>query len=178
MGIRGSATCELIFENCRIPKENLLGEQGKGFKIAMNTLNGGRIGIAAQALGIAQGALDETVKYVKERKQFGKPIGAFQNTQFQLANLDAKIQAARLLVREASYNKDMHKPYAVEAARCKLFAAETAMEVTTKAVQFHGGYGYTREYPVERMMRDAKITEIYEGTSEVQRMVIAGNLFK
>jgi butyryl-CoA dehydrogenase len=178
MGIRGSATCELIFENCRIPKENLLGEQGKGFKIAMNTLNGGRIGIAAQALGIAQGALDETVKYVKERKQFGKPISAFQNTQFQLANLDAKIQAARLLVREASYNKDMHKPYAVEAARCKLFAAETAMEVTTKAVQFHGGYGYTREYPVERMMRDAKITEIYEGTSEVQRMVIAGNLFK
>ena len=178
MGIRGSATCELIFENCRIPKENLLGEQGKGFKIAMNTLNGGRIGIAAQALGIAQGALDETVKYVKERKQFGKPIGAFQNTQFQLANLDAKIQAARLLVREASYNKDMHKPYAVEAARSKLFAAETAMEVTTKAVQFHGGYGYTREYPVERMMRDAKITEIYEGTSEVQRMVIAGNLFK
>ncbi len=178
MGIRGSATCELIFENCRIPKENLLGEQGKGFKIAMNTLNGGRIGIAAQALGIAQGALDETVKYVKERKQFGKPIGAFQNTQFQLANLDAKIQAARLLVREASYNKDMHKPYAVEAACCKQFAAETAMEVTTKAVQFHGGYGYTREYPVERMMRDAKITEIYEGTSEVQRMVIAGNLFK
>ena len=178
MGIRGSATCELIFENCRIPKENLLGEQGKGFKIAMNTLNGGRIGIAAQALGIAQGALDETVKYTKERKQFGRAIGAFQNTQFQLANLDAKIQAARLLVRQASYNKDMHIPYAVEAARCKLFAAETAMEVTTKAVQFHGGYGYTREYPVERMMRDAKITEIYEGTSEVQRMVIAGNLFK
>ena len=178
MGIRGSATCELIFENCRIPKENLLGEQGKGFKIAMNTLNGGRIGIAAQALGIAQGALDDTVKYVKERKQFGRPISAFQNTQFQLANLDAKIQAARLLVREASYNKDVHKAYAVEASRCKLIAAETAMEVTTKAVQFHGGYGYTREYPVERMMRDAKITEIYEGTSEVQRMVIAGNLFK
>ena len=178
MGIRGSATCELIFENCRIPKDNLLGEQGKGFKIAMNTLNGGRIGIAAQALGIAQGALDETVKYTKERKQFGRAIGAFQNTQFQLANLDAKIQAARLLVRQASYNKDMHIPYVVEAARCKLFAAETAMEVTTKAVQFHGGYGYTREYPVERMMRDAKITEIYEGTSEVQRMVIAGNLFK
>lgn len=178
MGIRGSATCELIFENCRIPKENLLGEQGKGFKIAMNTLNGGRIGIAAQALGIAQGALDETVKYTKERKQFGRSISAFQNTQFQLADLDAKIQAARLLVRQASYNKDMHLPYPVEAARCKLFAAETAMEVTTKAVQFHGGYGYTREYPVERMMRDAKITEIYEGTSEVQRMVIAGNLFK
>ena len=178
MGIRGSATCELIFENCRIPKENLLGEQGKGFKIAMNTLNGGRIGIAAQALGIAQGALDETVKYTKERKQFGKAIGAFQNTQFQMADLKTKVEAARLLVRSAAWKKDMGMPYSADAAMAKLFAAETAMEVTTKAVQFHGGYGYTREYPVERMMRDAKITEIYEGTSEVQRMVIAGNLFK
>ena len=178
MGIRGSATCELIFENCEVPKENLLGELGKGFKIAMQTLDGGRIGIAAQALGIAQGAMDETIKYTKERKQFGKAIAAFQNTQFQLANLETKVQAARLLVRQASYKKDMHLPYSVDAAMAKLFAAETDMEVTTKAVQLHGGYGYTREYPVERMMRDAKITEIYEGTSEVQRMVIAGKLLK
>ena len=178
MGIRGSATCELIFENCEVPKENLLGELGKGFKIAMMTLDGGRIGIASQALGIAQGAMDETVKYTKERKQFGKAIAKFQNPQFQMADLETKVQAARLLVRSASYKKDMHIPYSADAAMAKLFAAETAMEVTTKAVQFHGGYGYTREYPVERMMRDAKITEIYEGTSEVQRMVIAGNLFK
>ncbi len=178
MGIRGSATTELIFEECRIPKDNLLGQLGKGFKIAMMTLDGGRIGIAAQALGIAQGAMDETVKYTQERKQFGRSISQFQNTQFQMADLETKVQAARLLVRKAHYNKDHHLPYSVEAAMCKLFCAETAMEVTTKAVQFHGGYGYTREYPVERMMRDAKITEIYEGTSEVQRMVIAGNLFK
>ncbi|HPE40464.1 MAG TPA: acyl-CoA dehydrogenase [Bacteroidales bacterium] len=178
MGIRGSATCELIFENCIIPKENLLGKVGGGFALAMKTLDGGRIGIASQALGIAQGAMDETVKYVKERKQFGKPIGQFQNTQFQLADLDAKIEASRLLVRVAAYKKDMKLPYSVEAARAKLFAAETSMEVTSKAVQFHGGYGYTREYSVERMMRDAKITEIYEGTSEVQRMVIAASLLK
>lgn len=178
LGIRGSATCELIFENCRIPKENLLGKLGGGFGIAMKTLDGGRIGIASQALGIAQGAMDETVKYVKERKQFGKAIGKFQNTQFQLADLDTKIEASRLLIRMAAYNKDNKIPYSVEAARAKLFAAETAMEVTTKAVQFHGGYGYTREYPVERMMRDAKITEIYEGTSEVQKMVIAAALLK
>ena len=158
-------------------KENLLGELGKGFKIAMMTLDGGRIGIASQALGIAQGAMDETVKYTKERKQFGKAIAKFQNTQFQMADLETKVQAARLLVRSASYKKDMHIPYSADAAMAKLFAAETAMEVTTKAVQFHGGYGYTREYPVERMMRDAKITEIYEGTSEVQRMVIAAKLF-
>ena len=177
MGIRGSATCELIFENCIVPKENLLGQLGKGFKIAMMTLDGGRIGIASQALGIAQGAIDETVKYTKERKQFGRAIAKFQNTQFQMADLETKVQAARLLVRSASYKKDMHIPYSADAAMAKLFAAETAMEVTTKAVQFHGGYGYTREYPVERMMRDAKITEIYEGTSEVQRMVIAAKLF-
>ena len=150
MGIRGSATCELIFENCIVPKENLLGQLGKGFKIAMMTLDGGRIGIASQALGIAH----------------------------QMADLKTKIEAARLLVRSAAWKKDMHLPYSADAAMAKLFAAETAMEVTTKAVQFHGGYGYTREYPVERMMRDAKITEIYEGTSEVQRMVIAGQLFK
>jgi butyryl-CoA dehydrogenase len=178
LGIRGSATCELIFENCEVPKENLLGKEGKGFSIAMKTLDGGRIGIAAQALGIAQGAIDETVKYTKERKQFGKPIAAFQNTQFQMADLETKVQAARLLVRSAAFKKDQKQPYSTDAAMAKLFAAETAMEVTTKAVQFHGGYGYTREYAVERMMRDAKITEIYEGTSEVQRMVIAGKLFR
>jgi len=178
MGIRGSATCELIFENCIVPKENLLGQLGKGFSIAMKTLDGGRIGIASQALGIAQGAMDETVKYVKERKQFGKAIGQFQNTQFQLADLQTKIEAARLLVRQAAFKKDQKVAYSADAAMAKLFAAETAMEVTTKAVQFHGGYGYTREYPVERMMRDAKITEIYEGTSEVQRMVVAANLLK
>ena len=178
LGIRGSATCELIFENARIPKDNLLGELGKGFKIAMMTLDGGRIGIASQALGIAQGALDETVAYVKERKQFGRTIANFQNTQFQLANLEVKVEASRLLVYKAAWRESNHLPYSVDAARAKLFASETAMEVTTKAVQLHGGYGYTREYPVERMMRDAKITEIYEGTSEVQRMVIAGNLLK
>ena len=178
MGIRGSATCELIMENCVVPAENLLGQEGKGFSIAMKTLDGGRIGIASQALGIAQGAMDETVKYVKERKQFGKAIGQFQNTQFQLADLQTRIEAARLLVRKAAYKKDMKLPYSADAAMAKLFAAETAMDMTTKAVQFHGGYGYTREYPVERMMRDAKITEIYEGTSEVQRMVISSHLLK
>ena len=178
LGIRGSATCELIMENCIVPAENLLGQEGKGFSIAMKTLDGGRIGIASQALGIAQGAMDETVKYVMERKQFGKPIGKFQNTQFQLADLETKIEASRLLVRKAAFKKDRKQPYSADAAMAKLFAAETAMEMTTKAVQFHGGYGYTREYPVERMMRDAKITEIYEGTSEVQRMVIAAQLLK
>lgn len=178
MGIRGSATCELIFENCVIPKANLLGKEGEGFKVAMWTLDGGRIGIASQALGIAQGAMDETVHYTKERKQFGKSISVFQNTQFQLADLETKIQASRLLVYRAAVKKDAGEKYSVDAAMAKLFAAETAMEVTTKAVQFHGGYGYTREYPIERMMRDAKITEIYEGTSEVQRMVIAANLLK
>lgn len=178
LGIRGSATCELIFENCEVPKENLLGKMGKGFNIAMKTLDGGRIGIASQALGIAQGAMDETVKYTKERKQFGRSIAQFQNTQFQLANLETKINAARFLVRSAAYKKDKGLPYSKDAAMAKLYAAETAMEVTTKAIQFHGGYGYTREYPIERMFRDAKITEIYEGTSEVQRMVIAAHLLK
>ena len=182
MGIRGSATAELIFTNCRIPKGNLLGKVGEGFKIAMMTLDGGRIGIASQALGIAQGALDETVKYTTERKQFGKAIAKFQNTQFQMADLKTKIEAARLLVRSAAFREDEHTVnpkvnFSADAAMAKLYAAEVAMEVTTKCVQFHGGYGYTREYPVERMMRDAKITEIYEGTSEVQRMVIAGKLF-
>ncbi len=178
MGIRGSATCELIFENCIVPKENLLGKEGKGFGIAMKTLDGGRIGIAAQALGLAQGALNETVKYTKERKQFNRAISKFQNTQFELASMDVKVEASRLLVYKAAYLKDQKVKYSKEAARAKLFAADTAMEVTTKAVQLHGGYGYTREYPVERMMRDAKITEIYEGTSEVQKMVIAASLLK
>lgn len=178
LGIKGSSTCELIFENCKIPKENLLGKVGKGFGVAMKTLDGGRIGIAAQALGIAQGALDETISYVKERRQFGKPISYFQNTQFQLADMGTKIEASRLLVYKAAYRKHQGLAYSNEAAMAKLFAAETAMEVTTKAVQLHGGYGYTREYPVERMMRDAKITEIYEGTSEVQRMVISAHLLK
>ena len=178
LGIRGSSTCELIFENCRIPKENLLGDKGKGFKIAMMTLDGGRIGIAAQALGIAAGALDEAINYAKERKQFGRSLAQFQNTQFQIANLDVKVEAARLLVYKAAWRESNNLPYSLDAARAKLFAAETAMEVTTKAVQIFGGYGYTREYPVERMMRDAKITEIYEGTSEVQRMVIAANVIK
>ncbi|MBU0926802.1 MAG: acyl-CoA dehydrogenase [Spirochaetes bacterium] len=178
MGIRGSSTCELIFENVKVPAANLLGKEGGGFGIAMKTLDGGRIGIAAQALGLAQGAIDETVAYVKERKQFGKSIAQFQNTQFQLADMQAKTDAARLLVYKAACNKDARLPYSVEAATAKLFASETAMEVTTKAVQLHGGYGYTREYPVERMMRDAKITEIYEGTSEVQRMVISATMLK
>jgi len=178
LGIRGSATCELIFEDCVIPKENMLKKPGSGFGIAMKTLDGGRIGIAAQALGIAQGAMDETVNYVKERKQFGRSLSKFQNTQFQLADMENKVYASRLLVRAAASKKDSKKVYSAEAAHAKLFAAETAMEVTTKAVQLHGGYGYTREYPIERMMRDAKITEIYEGTSEVQRMVIAANLLK
>lgn len=178
LGIRGSATCELIFDNVRVPKENLLAKEGHGFKIAMKTLDGGRIGIASQALGIAQGALDATVAYTKERKQFGRSISQFQNTQFQLADMNTKIEAARLLVYKAAWCKDQGLPYSKEAAMAKLYASETAMEVTTKAVQLHGGYGYTREYEVERMMRDAKITEIYEGTSEVQKMVISAALLK
>ncbi len=178
MGIRGSSTYELIFTDCRIPKENLLGAQGKGFGIAMHTLDGGRIGIAAQALGIAAGALESTIAYVQERKQFGRAIAAFQNTQFQLADMATKVEAARLLVYKAAMAKATQKTYSLEAAMAKLYAAEVAMEVTTKAVQLHGGYGYTREYDVERMMRDAKITEIYEGTSEVQRMVISANIIK
>lgn len=178
LGIRGSATAELIFQNCRIPKENLLGKEGQGFKIAMTTLDGGRIGIAAQALGIAQGAIDEVIPYVKARKQFGRPIAKFQNTQFQLANMQTQVDAARMLVYRAAMAKEEGKPYSVLAAEAKLFAAETAMNVTTKAIQLMGGYGYTRDLPVERMFRDAKITEIYEGTSEVQRMVISGAMLK
>ena len=176
MGIRGSSTYELIFEDCRIPKENLLGPEGKGFPIAMHTLDGGRIGIAAQALGIAEGALDRAIAYTKERKQFGRTIAQQQNTQFKLADMAARIEAAQLLVYKAAMAKATQKVYSVEAAKAKLFAAETAMAVTTEVVQLFGGYGYIREYDVERMMRDAKITEIYEGTSEVQRMVISGAL--
>ena len=178
LGIRGSSTTELIMENCIVPKENLIGKEGKGFGIAMKTLDGGRIGIAAQALGIAGGALEEAVNYMKERKQFGRPLSAFQGLQWMIAEMDTKVEAARNLVYKAAFLKDAGLPYSVEAARAKLFAAEVAMDVTTKAVQIFGGYGYTKEYPVERMMRDAKITEIYEGTSEVQKMVIAGSILR
>ncbi len=174
MGIKGSSTCELIFENCIVPKENMLGQEGKGFGIAMKTLDGGRIGIAAQALGIAEGAIDETVKYVGERKQFGKKIGQFQNTQFELADMRAYTEGAKLLVYQAVCAKDAKLPYGHLAAMAKLVAADTASDVTRRCLQLYGGYGYTREYPIERMMRDAKITEIYEGTSEVQKMVISG----
>ena len=183
MGIRGSSTCELIFEDCRIPKDRMLGVRGKGFQLAMATLDGGRIGIASQALGIAEGALDETVAYVKERKQFGRPIAAFQNTQFELAEMKARVEAAKYLVYAAALKKQQAMDgakvrYSVEAAQAKLIAARTASDVTRRCLQLFGGYGYTRDYPIERMMRDAKITEIYEGTSEVQMMVISGALLK
>ncbi len=173
MGIRGSATYELIFDNVKVPKENLLGKEGDGFKIAMQILDGGRIGIAAQALGIAQGAMDECIPYLQNRVQFGKPLSSFQNTQFQMADMQTKVSASRLLVYQAAQAKQDHEQYSHLAAMAKLFASETSSDVTRRAVQLVGGYGYIREYPFERMMRDAKITEIYEGTSEVQRMVIA-----
>lgn len=178
LGIRASSTTELVFEDCVVPAENLLGKEGKGFGIAMKTLDGGRIGIAAQALGLAEGALEEAVEYMKERKQFGKQLYKFQGMAWMAAECKAKIEAARYLVYKAASNKQAGLPYGVEAATAKLFAAETAMEVTTRAVQMLGGYGYTKDYPVERLMRDAKITEIYEGTSQVQKMVISGALFK
>jgi butyryl-CoA dehydrogenase len=178
MGIRGSATAELVFKNCIVPAENLLGQEGQGFKIAMHTLDGGRIGIAAQALGIAEGALNEAIAYVKQREQFGQTLASFQNTQFVIADLANQIEAARFLVYRAAWCKDNKLPYSVESAHAKLFAAETAMNVTTKCVQLLGGYGFTRDYPLERMMRDAKITQIYEGTSEVQRMVISRSLLR
>lgn len=177
MGIRGSSTSELIFQDCVVPKENLMGKEDKGFGIAMATLDAGRIGIAAQALGIAEGALDEAVAYMKERKQFGKALSKFQGLSWMVADMAARIEATRYLVYKAAWDKDNGKSYTVSAATAKLFASDTAMEVTTKAVQLLGGYGYTRDYPVERMMRDAKITEIYEGTSQVQKMVISGNIF-
>ena len=168
MGIRGSSTCELIFEDCRIPKENLLGREGKGFAIAMKTLDGGRIGIASQALGIA-----ETVKYTTERKQFGRRISQFQNTQFELADMKTTAEAAQLLVYRAADAKQAGLPYGHFAAMAKLFAANAASDITRRCLQLFGGYGYTRDYPIERMMRDAKITEIYEGTSEVMKMVVS-----
>lgn len=178
MGIKSSATYELVFDNLRVPVENLLGEEGQGFKVAMYTLDYGRIGIASQALGIAQGAYEEALMYAKERVQFGKPISEFQANQFKLADMATQIEAARLLVYQSAYLASAGKPVSKASAMAKLHASETAMWVTTQAVQIHGGYGYTREYPVERMMRDAKITEIYEGTSEVQRIVIAKSILK
>ena len=174
MGIRGSSTCDLIMEDCIVPKENLLGKEGKGFKVAMGTLDGGRVGVAAQALGIGEGAINEAVKYTQERVQFGKRLSQFQNTQFQLADMKTRADAAQMLVYRAAFAKDQGDPQTgYYSSMAKLFAAEMASDVTRRAVQLFGGYGYTREYPVERMMRDAKITEIYEGTSEVQRMVIS-----
>ena len=178
MGIKGSSTMELVFRDCRIPAANLLGEEGKGFKYAMQTLDGGRIGIAAQALGIAEGALNKAIKYVKERQQFGRPIAKFQNTQFKLAEMAIDIESARHLVYKAACLKDAGESYSIAAAEAKLKAARVAMDVTTKAVQLFGGYGYIKEYEVERMMRDAKITEIYEGTSEVMLMVVSGALLR
>lgn len=174
MGICASSTTELVFRNCVVPKENLLGRPGDGFKVSLTILDGGRIGIAAQALGIAQGAFDTTVEYMKSRKQFGSKLSQIAPLQFEAAHMITQIEAARLLVYTAAGMKDKNLPYSKNASMAKLFASETAMAVTTKCVHLHGGYGYTKDYPVERMMRDAKITEIYEGTSEVQKMVIAG----
>ncbi|ABS33832.1 acyl-CoA dehydrogenase [Clostridium botulinum] len=178
MGIRGTETADLIFENVKVPKENLIGKEGKGFKIALNTLDVGRIGVAAQALGIAQGALDEAIKYVKERVQFGKPLAKFQNTQFTIADMETKVQAARWLVYDAAEKKDNGINPGVESAMAKYYAAEIANEVAYKALQLHGGYGFMKDYPIERMYRDARITSIYEGTSQVQQMVIAGKALK
>ena len=176
LGLHGSPTAEIVFTDCIVPKENLLGAEGKGFKIAMQTLDGGRIGIAAQALGIAEGAMEESINFAKTREQFGRPIAKFQNTQFLFADMHVAIEAARLLTYKAAVAKTEGGRFTLDAATAKLFASEAAMKITTKAVQVHGGYGYTKDYPVERMMRDAKITEIYEGTSEIQRVVISGNI--
>ncbi len=176
LGIRGSDTCELYFEDCRIPAENLVGKEGQGFKIALSTLDGGRIGIASQALGIAKAALDRSVEYANERKQFGKTIGSFGAIQSKLAQMAINIEASRLLIYRAAKLKDDHKPYSKEAAMAKNFASKTAMDASTQCVQIFGGYGYIREFGVERLMRDAKITQIYEGTSEIQELVIARHL--
>ena len=178
LGIRSSDTTELYFDNVRVPKENLIGEEGDGFKICLETLDGGRIGIASQALGIAQASLDASIKYSKERKQFNKPIAAFQALQFKMADMSIAIDTSRLLIQKAAWLKDNHMPYAIDAAKAKLYASEAAMKASTECVQIHGGYGYMRETGVERLMRDAKITQIYEGTSEVQRLVIARDLLK
>lgn len=178
MGIRGTITSDIVLDNVKVPKENLLDVEGKGFKIMMNTLDYGRIGVAAQALGIAQGALDEAIKYVKERKQFGKPLSKFQNTQFKIAELATKVQAARLLVYDAAKIKDERGKPGLQSSMAKYYAAEIANEVAYWALQLHGGYGYIKDYPIERMYRDARITPIYEGTSQIQQMVIAGYLLK
>lgn len=178
MGLRGTQNCDLVFEDCRIPKENLLGKEGEGFKIAMATLDGGRIGIAAQSVGIAQGAFEIARDYAKQRVQFGKPISALQAIQFKLADMVVDIKASRLLTYDAAWRKSQHMEYGFDAAIAKLKASETANRVANQAVQIHGGYGYTREFPVERIMRDAKITELYEGTSEIQRVVISNNILR
>ncbi len=178
LGIRTSITTELIFQDCKIPVENRLGKEGEGFKIAMKTLDGGRIGVAAQALGIASAALDHAIRYSKERQQFGKPISAFQAISFMMADMAMKIDAARLLVYRAAWLKQTGQEYGTEAAMAKCFASDVAMEVTTDAIQIFGGYGYSKEYPVERLMRNAKITQIYEGTNQVQRMVISGAILR
>lgn len=176
LGIRSSDTCSLTFENCKVPKENIVWEEGKGFNFAMNTLNGGRIGIAAQALGIAEASLDAAIKYSKERKAFGKEIANFQGIQFKLADMAVKLDAAKLLTFKAAAMKDAGKKYYAEAAMAKLYASKIAVECALEAIQVHGGYGYVREYLVERYLRDSKITEIYEGTSEIQKIVIARSL--
>ncbi len=178
LGIRGSSTAELIFEEAKIPKKNQLGEVGEGFKVALSTLDGGRIGIAAQAIGIARGALEDSIEYANTRVQFGQPISKFQAIQWMIADMATRVDAARLLALRAAFLKDNKQPFSKEAAMAKLFASETAMWATTKGIQIHGGYGYTTEYPVERYFRDAKITEIYEGTSEVMRLVIANNILR
>ncbi len=178
MGIRAAQVSETLYKNCRVPKENLLGKEGDGFKIAMKTLDCGRIGVAAQGLGIAEGALYETIKYAKQRKQFGKEIYKFQGISWMMADMDMKIEQARNLVYKAAWEKDNGIPYSVSAARAKLAATDAAMYVTTEGVQILGGYGYMKDYPLERMMRDAKITQIYEGTNQVQKMVISGAMFR
>ena len=178
MGICASSTAELVFDNCEIPEENLLGVEGQGFKIAMHTLDGGRVGIAAQALGIAQAAMEDSIAYAQERVQFNKKLGDFQAIQWMVADMATEIEAARLLTYQAAYliNEGDRQKYSKECAMAKLFASEVSHRVTHKAIQIFGGYGYTREYPVERYSRDARITEIYEGTSEVQRLVIASKM--
>ncbi|HOQ08505.1 MAG TPA: acyl-CoA dehydrogenase [Syntrophomonadaceae bacterium] len=178
MGIRSSATYELVFDNCRVPKENLLGKEGEGFKIGMMILDGGRNGIAAQALGIAEGAYEFALDYAKQRVQFGKPIAEQQAIRFKLADMATRIEAAKLLTYKAAWLEGQNEPYGLASAMAKMFAGDTAMYVTTEAVQILGGYGYCRDYPVERMMRDAKITQIYEGTNEIQRVVISNLLLK
>ncbi len=178
LGIRSSDTASIMMEDCAVPRENLLGQEGEGFKVAMMTLDGGRIGIASQAVGIAQGSLDAAINYAKERVQFGKPISTFQSIQHMLADMETHVNAARLLTYQAAWKKDQNQKYSHDSAKAKLFASETAVDVSSKAVQIFGGYGYLKDYPVERFMRDSKITEIYEGTSEIQRLVIARDLLK